>query len=100
MKQDTDKLTLAIKEVAWQHVDDLSDIEIWEGPPRGAAQSFSPFRADALYPPPLGRFRTATQPPGLAWESLATTTLCSRRSSDRGSASIRSSPTPNWSLTH
>jgi len=28
MKQDTDKLTLAIKEVAWQHVDDLSDIEI------------------------------------------------------------------------
>jgi epoxyqueuosine reductase len=26
------------------HVDDLSDIEIWEGPPRGSAQSFSPFR--------------------------------------------------------
>jgi epoxyqueuosine reductase QueG len=25
-------------------VDDLSDIEIWEGPPRGAAQEFSPFR--------------------------------------------------------
>ena len=25
-------------------VDDLSDIETWEGPPRGAAQKFSPFR--------------------------------------------------------
>lgn len=25
-------------------VDDLSDIEIWEGPPRGAARDFSPFR--------------------------------------------------------
>lgn len=26
------------------HVDDLSDIEIWEGPPRGIAQNHSPFR--------------------------------------------------------
>lgn len=26
------------------HVDDLSDIEIWEGPPRGVATSHSPFR--------------------------------------------------------
>jgi epoxyqueuosine reductase QueG len=26
------------------HVDDLSDTEIWEGPPRGAAKTFSPFR--------------------------------------------------------
>ncbi len=25
-------------------VDDLSDIEIWEGPPRGAAKDYSPFR--------------------------------------------------------